>query len=81
MPHIPNAVRQQHRQRMVQREEAVARVLQFANKRFKKFEDVIFHLFREDDLSEFYTDRRIWKIAECFKKIPFCQTGKRKRTV
>lgn len=71
MPHIPNAVRQQHLQHMIQREEAAARVLQFAKKRFKKFEEIIFHLFREEDLSEFYSDRRIWKIAECFKKIPF----------
>jgi len=69
MPHIPTAVRQQHRQHMVQREEAAARVLQFSQKRFKKFEEVVFHLYREEDLSAFYSDRRIWKIAECFKKI------------
>ncbi len=69
MPHIPNAVREQHRQHMVQREEAAARVLQFSQKRFKKFEEIIFHLFRQEDLSAFYSDRRIWKIAECFKKM------------
>lgn len=69
MPHIPNAVRKQHRQHMVQREEAAAKTLQFSRKRFKKFEEIIFYLYREEDLSTFYSDRRIWKIAECFKNL------------
>jgi PcfJ-like protein len=76
MPHIPAVVRQQHIQHMVQREAAVTKTLLFSRKRFKKFEEIIFHLYREEDLSAFYTDRRIWKIAECFKNLQAARYAK-----
>lgn len=50
-----------------QKEEFINNVLKFSRKRFKKFDEVILRLYREEDLSTFFTDRRIAKVNECFQ--------------
>ncbi|WP_462250991.1 PcfJ domain-containing protein [Ferruginibacter sp.] len=47
-------------------EAVIAQALQFSRKRFKKFEDIIVQLYLGADLSFSFSDRRIWKINECF---------------
>lgn len=47
-------------------EAVIAEALQFSRKRFKKFEDIIGQLYLGEDLSFSFSDRRIWKINECF---------------
>jgi hypothetical protein len=49
-----------------EQEAVIAQALQFSRKRFKKFEDVIGQLYLGADLSFSFSDRRIWKINECF---------------
>ncbi len=51
-----------------QKEELIANVLKFSKKRFKKFDEVIVQLYKCEDLSSFFSDRRIWKVHDCFKK-------------
>lgn len=53
-----------------QREAQLNTALQFSRKRFKKFDEVITHLYEGGDLKPFFADRRIWKVYECFKS--FC---------
>lgn len=47
-------------------EAVIAQALQFSRKRFKKFEEIIGQLYLGQDLSFSFSDRRIWKINECF---------------
>lgn len=49
-----------------EQEAVVAQALQFSRKRFKKFEEIIGQLYVGKDLSFSFSDRRIWKINECF---------------
>jgi len=50
-------------------------MLRYSNKRFKKFDDVILQLYEGKDLSRFFnTDKRMWKINECFSKFDNAQT-------
>jgi hypothetical protein len=53
-----------------QKEEGIANALRFSRKRFKKFDEIILQLYLEKDLSSFFSDRRIWKIHECFSRMP-----------
>ena len=50
-----------------QREEFINNVLKFSRKRFKRFDEVILRLYQAEDLSPFFTDRRIAKVNECFQ--------------
>ena len=52
-----------------QKEEVINSMLKFSKKRFKKFDEVIFRLYQEEDLSSFFADRRIAKVHECFQKV------------
>jgi hypothetical protein len=47
-------------------EAVIAQALQFSRKRFKRFEEIIEQLYQGEDLSFSFSDRRIWKISECF---------------
>jgi len=47
-------------------EAVIEQALQFSRKRFKKFEEIIGQLYLGKDLSFSFSDRRIWKINECF---------------
>jgi PcfJ-like protein len=49
-----------------EQEAVIAQALQFSRKRFKKFEEIIGQLYLGADLSFSFSDRRIWKINECF---------------
>lgn len=49
-----------------EQEAVIAQALQFSRKRFKKFEEIIEQLYQGEDLSFSFSDRRIWKINECF---------------
>ncbi len=51
-----------------QKEEVINNVLKFSRKRFKKFDEIILRLYKNEDLSSFFADRRIWKVHECFMK-------------
>ncbi|HRH59156.1 MAG TPA: PcfJ domain-containing protein [Chitinophagaceae bacterium] len=53
-----------------EKEKALSDVLRYSNKRFKKFDEVITQLYAGQDLSRFFnTDKRMWKINECFNSI------------
>ena len=69
MAHLNKAEREKQSMLRQQKEQAVAMVLQFSRKRFKKFEDIIFALYQGEDLSTHFSDRRIWKIYDCFQKL------------
>ncbi len=49
-----------------EQEAVIAQALHFSRKRFKKFEEIIEQLYQGEDLSFSFSDRRIWKINECF---------------
>jgi PcfJ-like protein len=49
-----------------EQEAVIAQALQFSRKRFKKFEEIIGQLYLGADLGFSFSDRRIWKINECF---------------
>ncbi len=49
-----------------EQEAVIAQALQFSRKRFKKFEEIIGQLYLGKDLSFSFSDRRIWKINDCF---------------
>jgi len=51
-----------------EREQIINKVLKFSKKRFKKFDEVILGLFNDEDLSSFFSDRRIWKVHDCFQQ-------------
>ena len=48
------------------RETVIQQALLFSRKRFKKFDEIILQLYKNEDLSFSFSDRRIWKINECF---------------
>jgi hypothetical protein len=51
----------------VEREKVIAEMLQYSKRRFKRFDEVIIQLSNGEDLERFFTtDRRMWKINECF---------------
>lgn len=51
-------------------EKVLSEALRYSNKRFKKFDEVITQLYAGEDLSRFFnTDKRMWKINECFNNI------------
>lgn len=47
--------------------EAAERVLRYSNIRFKRFDEVIRSLYRGENLSEYFLDRRISSLYECFR--------------
>ncbi len=49
-----------------EQEAVIAQALHFSRKRFKKFDEIIEQLYKGEDLSFSFSDRRIWKINECF---------------
>lgn len=49
-----------------EQEAVIRQALHFSRKRFKKFEEIIEKLYNGEDLSFAFSDRRIWKINECF---------------
>ncbi len=49
-----------------EQEAVITQALHFSRKRFKKFEEIIEQLYQGEDLSFSFSDRRIWKINECF---------------
>lgn len=63
------SVREQQALAAQQREEVLSKVLKFSRKRFKRFDEVILRLHRNEDLGAFFTDRRIWKAHECFSRL------------
>ena len=44
----------------------IEQALHFSKKRFKKFDEIIVRLFEKEDLSSFFSDKRILKIHTCF---------------
>lgn len=53
-----------------ERENTIEEMLLYSKKRFKRFDEVIIQLFENKDLSRFFnTDKRIWKLNECFTSI------------
>jgi len=53
-----------------EREKILCEVLRFSNKRFKRFDEVIMQLYAGEDLHVFFnTDKRMWKISECFNGV------------
>lgn len=53
-----------------EKEKAIEEMLLYSKKRFKKFDEVIVQLFNNEDLSRYFnTDKRIWKLNECFNSI------------
>jgi hypothetical protein len=58
--------REKQLQKTAAQEAVIAQALQFSRKRFKKFEEIIEQLYLSEDLAFSFSDRRIWKINECF---------------
>lgn len=52
-----------------QREQTFNKALQFSKQRFKRFDEVIVRLYKKEDLSAYFSDRRVAKINECFSKV------------
>ncbi len=50
------------------REKVYEEMLLYSKKRFKKFDEVILQLYNDEDLSVHFSDRRIWKVNDCFSK-------------
>jgi hypothetical protein len=63
--------REKRLQKTAVQEAVIAQALQFSRKRFKKFEEIIGQLYLGEDLSFSFSDRRIWKINECFNNFSF----------
>lgn len=61
-----------------EREDVIQQALCFSRKRFKKFEEIIHQLYVNEDLSFSFSDRRIWKINECFNHLSSTTTAERK---
>jgi hypothetical protein len=54
----------------IERENVLEEALRFSNKRFKRFDEVIHQLYAGENLNAYFaTDKRIWKISECFAGI------------
>lgn len=54
----------------LEKEKLLEEALRYSNKRFKKFDEVIMQLYAGDKLNAFFgTDKRIWKINECFASV------------
>lgn len=62
-------IKEQEQLASQQREELIENVLKFSKKRFKRFDEVILQLYKGEDLSSFFADRRIWKVHDCFSKV------------
>lgn len=69
MKHISKAEREKQRVQQQRTLEAAERILQFSKKRFKKFDEIIESLYQGEDLGDYFSDRRIWKINECFQRL------------
>ncbi len=53
-----------------EREKLIQDMLQYSKKRFKKFDEVIVQLYENKNLNQFFTtDKRMWKINECFENV------------
>jgi len=50
------------------RQKVCEEMLLYSKKRFKKFDEVILQLYNDEDLSVYFSDRRIWKVNNCFCK-------------
>lgn len=50
------------------RKKVCEEMLLYSKKRFKKFDEVILQLYNDEDLSVHFSDRRIWKVNDCFCK-------------
>ena len=62
-----NRIEKEKQQQLTsEREVVIQQALLFSRKRFKKFDEIILQLYRKEDLSFSFSDRRIWKINECF---------------
>lgn len=66
MKKITKSEREQQKLVSQEKEQVIRQALQFSKKRFKKFEEIIHQLYMNEDLSSFFSDRRIGKINECF---------------
>lgn len=47
-------------------EAAIKQALLFSKKRFKKFDEIIVQLYNNEDMRFAFSDRRIWKVNDCF---------------
>ena len=61
--------REQQLQLLQQKEAVINNLLSFSKKRFKRFDEVIDQLYEGENLSTYFTDKRIWKISDCFGKV------------
>jgi len=61
--------REKQLQKTEEQEAVIAQALLFSRKRFKKFEEIIEQLYLGEDLSFSFSDRRIWKINDCFNNL------------
>ena len=66
--HISRADRQNQKRQLEKKKNVEESVLRFSQKRFKKMEEIVDAINKNIDLSNHYSDRRIWKIHECFQK-------------
>ncbi len=58
--------RKKELQKDEEKEALIQQALLFSRKRFKKFDEIIEQLYKGEDMSFSFADRRIWKINECF---------------
>jgi len=67
-------VRQVQLSKTEERTRAEQEALMFSRKRFKQFNEIVERIFSGEDLSRFFSDRRIWKVHDCI------YSGKIKKT-
>jgi len=68
----------QEQQNAQQQEALISEKLRFSAKRFKRFSEVILLLYNREDLGQYFADRRIAKIHECFGQVsPECRNKER----
>ncbi|MES2775339.1 MAG: PcfJ domain-containing protein [Bacteroidota bacterium] len=71
--------REKQLQQQQEREEIIHKLLRFSKVRFKRFEEVITRLFIGENLTAYFTDKRIWKIYDCFSMLSSkAKAGERK---
>ncbi|MFT3682315.1 MAG: PcfJ domain-containing protein [Ferruginibacter sp.] len=66
--HISKKEREEQKAQLQRKVAIEEKVLQFSKKRFKKLDEVVEAISNGTDLSDYYADRRIWKINDCFQK-------------
>jgi hypothetical protein len=69
MEKLSRAERMQHAKASLEKQEVEAKALAFSQKRHKNFKEIVDRLYNNEDLSAFFSDRRIALISECFRML------------